>query len=108
MGKAKPLSMAQMIQTNLLSEQQKYDLVYLLKDAKVEILSRFMGEVILTATRQGFAFRELITALAIYANSHPELQKAERHLDLAAEAIKEINLNQVSNVTKETTCDYSI
>jgi hypothetical protein len=104
-GEAKSINM---IQSNFLTEQQKYDLIYLLKDAKVEILSRFMDEVIVTASQQGFTFRELITALAIYANSHPEFQKAERHLDLAAEAIKEVNLNQVSNFTKETTCDYSI
>lgn len=67
-----------------------YDLRYTLQDAKAEIAFRFITQIILVSAEEGFTLQEILQGLARYVHHCPEYQKAERHLDLAAEAVKKV------------------
>jgi hypothetical protein len=74
----------------VLSLNQQYDLQYALKDAKAQLTLSYVEQIIAVANQEGFSLQEIFVALAEYVHLHPEYQKAGRHLDLAAEAVKKV------------------
>ncbi len=74
----------------MLDLRTQYEVRYTIQDAKSKIVLMFMEQIIAIASEEGFSLEQILEALAEYTSSHPRYKKAERHLNLAAEAVKRV------------------